>query len=73
VKLLEAGPPVARRTRQVLEAAGLLRPAGEVTAQNAASADTLYWSTGDPALLEHALDDFLGSGPNPNARALLLP
>jgi len=73
VKLLEAGPPVARRTRQVLEAAGLLRPASVETEQNALSATTLYWSTGDPALLDHALDDFLGAGPNPRARALLLP
>jgi glutamate racemase len=73
VKLLEAGPPVARRTRQVLEAAGLLRPASVETEQNALSATTLYWSTGDPALLDHALDDFLGAGPNPRAYALLLP
>jgi len=73
VKLLEAGPPVARRTRQVLEAAGLLRPASEETEQNAASATTLYWSTGDPVLLDHALGDYLGAGPNPRAHALLLP
>jgi len=73
VKLLEAGPPVARRTRQVLGAADLLRSASKETEQDALSAATLYWSTGDPALLDHALEDFLGAGPKLRARALLLP
>jgi len=73
VGLLEAGQPVARRTRQVLKAAGLLLPAIGATQQDLAAAPLVCLSTGDPALLDQALQDWHIGGPTPSASALLLP
>ncbi len=73
VALLEAGQPVARRTRQVLKAAGLLRPAIGATQQGVAAKPLVCLSTGDPALLDQALQDWHIGGPTLRASAMLLP
>jgi glutamate racemase len=73
VALLEAGQPVARRTRQVLQAAGLLRPAIGATQQDIAATHLLCLSTGDPILLDQALQDWHVGGSTLRASALLLP
>lgn len=73
VKLLEAGQPVARRTRQVLDEAGLLRSVGKGIQQDLVPATTLCMSTGDPALLERAIQDLLVAGPSLRVSHLLLP
>jgi glutamate racemase len=73
VALLEAGQPVARRTRQVLQAAGLLRPAIDAAQQDLAATPLLCLSTGDPTMLDQALQDWRIGGPAQRASALLLP
>jgi len=73
VQLLEAGQPVARRTRQVLEAADLLQAVSKGTAHAPVSSLTRCFSTGDPALLDQALQDWLVGGPSLRASALFLP
>ena len=73
VALLEAGQPVARRTRHVLQAAGLLRPASGAKQQDLAAKPLLCLSTGDPALLDQALQDWHIGEPALRASALLLP
>ncbi len=73
VQLLEAGQPVARRTRQVLEAADLLQALSKGPAHAPVSPDTQCLSTGDPALLDQALQDWQVGGPSLRARALFLP
>jgi glutamate racemase len=73
VALLEAGQPVARRTRQVLQAAGLLRPAIDAAQQALAATPLLCLSTGDPTMLDQALQDWRIGGPAQRASALLLP
>ena len=69
VSLIEAGKPVARRTRQVLQAADLL----QATAHAPPSRETQCLSTGDPALLDQALRDWQVGRPNLRASALFLP
>jgi len=73
VALLEAGQPVARRTRQVLQAAGLLRPAIDAAQRDLAATPLLCLSTGDPTMLDQALQDWRIGGPAQRASALLLP
>ena len=73
VALLEAGQPVARRTRQVLQAAGLLRPAIDAAQQDLAATPLLCLSTGNPKLLDQALQDWHIGGPTLRASAMLLP
>ena len=73
VQLLEAGQPVARRTRQVLEAANLLQPVCKGAAHAPVAPDTRCLSTGDPALLDQALQDWQVGGPSLRASALVLP
>ena len=73
VALLEAGQPVARRTRQVLQAVGLLRPTMGATQQNLAATPLLCLSTGDTTLLDQALQDWHIGGPALHASALHLP
>jgi len=73
VALLEAGQPVARRTRQVLQAAGLLRPAIDAAQQDLAATPLLCLSTGDPTMLDQALQDWHIGEPTQRASALLLP
>lgn len=58
VPLIEAGMPVARQTRRVLQENGLLAETGpEVPARNAPS--NLYYSTGDAVLLQSAVARWL--------------
>lgn len=73
VSLIEAGQPVARRTRQVLQAADLLQAVGQGTAHMPPSSGTQCLSTGDPALLDQALRDWQVGEPNLRASALFLP
>jgi len=68
VNLLDAGEPVARRTRQVLAAAALLLPEG-----GRISPEMQCLSTGDPALLDQALQDWRIGGSTLRASALFLP
>jgi glutamate racemase len=73
VALLEAGQPVAKRTRQVLQAAGLLRPAIGATQQDVAAKPLVCLSTGDPNFLDQALQDWHIGESTQRASALLLP
>lgn len=56
VQIVETGLPVARQTRRVLDAAGLLRPG------TAAGSTVRYLSTGDEALLRRSAARWLGIG-----------
>lgn len=73
VRLLEAGQPVARRTRQVLEEAGLLQAAQTLSQGEAPCSALVCMSTGDPGLLNHALADWLPQETQRPASALSLP
>lgn len=73
IALLEAGQPVARRTRKVLQAAGLLRPADGATPKNLAAKPLHCLSTGDPFSLDQALRDWHIGEPPLHASALHLP
>ena len=70
VTLLDAGQPVARRTRQVLQAAELLWPASAASLAEAAHTPLVCLSTGDPTGLERALEDWQMGGPALTASAL---
>lgn len=73
VALIDAGPAVARRTRQVLQAASLLAPQCPGSAAGARSKAPQFFSTGEPAMLSHALAGWLSQdGPLP-VSALDLP
>ena len=63
VKLLDAGAPVALQTRRLLLKRALLAPEMDKTtdAQVAEGAHTIYLTTGDPVLLEQALQNWLSA------------
>lgn len=73
VALLEAGKPVARRTRHVLAALALLRPASVATQHDTAMQSLLCMSTGDPSFLDQALRDWLVGEPALRASAVRIP
>lgn len=70
VTLLDAGHPVAKRTRQVLQAAELLGPSSPASRSEAAQTPLVCLSTGDPTGLERALRDWQVGGPVLTACAL---
>ncbi|HSV48636.1 MAG TPA: glutamate racemase [Ramlibacter sp.] len=61
VRLIETGEPVARQTRRLLEAGGLLRP----QAPGVAPGQVTLQTTGEPALLETAARRWLGLAREP--------
>jgi len=73
VALLEAGEPVARRTRQVLQVAGKLRQDQEHDASNGSVGASLFYTTGDPLAMDQALKDWLVNPLPLRAAKLLLP
>ena len=73
VTLLDAGEPVARRTRQVLEAAGKLQERRAHDAPQGNATDSLFYTTGDPVALDQALNDWLLKPMSHHATKLLLP
>lgn len=62
VQLLEAGAPVARQTRRLLEQHGLLAPSPAERPPHGPAAPTFnrYYSTGEPAALASAIRHWLG-------------
>lgn len=66
VRLIETGEPVARQTRRLLEAGGLLRARGP----GAAAGRVTLLTTGEPAQLEAAAQRWLGLGTGPETRSL---
>ena len=73
VALLEAGEPVARRTRQVLKEAGKLQERKANDAPHDSATDSLFYTTGDPAALDQALKDWLLKPMSHQATKLQLP
>jgi glutamate racemase len=73
VALLEAGEPVARRTRQVLEAAGIFQKPQAHVAPHGRAIDSLFYTTGDPVALDQALKDWLLKPMSDHAIKLQLP
>jgi glutamate racemase len=73
VALLEAGEPVARRTRQVLEAAGSFQKPQAHVAPHGSAIDSLFYTTGDPVALDQALKDWLLKPMSDHATKLQLP
>jgi glutamate racemase len=59
IHLLEGGAPVARQTRRLLDQAGLCLPAMEAAALPATAPAALFYSTGNLALLESAVQRWL--------------
>ncbi len=73
VALLEAGEPVARRTRQLLEAAGTLCQDQAHDASKGSAGASFFYTTGDPSALDQALKDWLVNPLPMRAAKLLLP
>jgi len=73
VALLEAGEPVARRTRQVLEEAGVIQERKAHDAPQGSAIESLFYTTGDPAALDQALKDWLLKPMSHQATKLQLP
>lgn len=73
VTLLEAGQPVARRTRQVLESAAMVRKATTAQAWGQDQRPLICLSTGDPSILNQALHDWHIGSPAVHASGLHLP